>query len=80
MGLATVHTRAQAGLEAPAVAVEVDVAGGLPAFNLVGLAETAVRESRERVRAAIRATGFEFHLAGACHAPERTGALRRVVS
>jgi magnesium chelatase family protein len=38
----------------------VDVAGGLPAFNLVGLAETAGRESRERVRAAIRATGCEF--------------------
>lgn len=58
--LATVLTRAQSGLDAPQVSVEVEVAGGLPALTVVGLVETAVRESRERVRAAIRAAGFEF--------------------
>jgi magnesium chelatase family protein len=60
MAVATVLTRAQEGLAAPQVRVEVEVAGGLPALVLVGLVETAVRESRERVRAAIRASGFEF--------------------
>lgn len=60
MALARVCTRGQSGLDAPEVSVEVEVAGGLPVFTVVGLVETAVRESRERVRAAIRATGFEF--------------------
>lgn len=60
MALATVITRAQSGLDAPEVSVEVEVAGGLPALTVVGLVETAVKESRERVRAAIRAAGFEF--------------------
>ena len=60
MALATAYTRAQSGLDAPEVSVEVEVAGGLPALTVVGLVETAVRESRERVRAAIRAAGFEF--------------------
>ncbi|MGI9329258.1 MAG: YifB family Mg chelatase-like AAA ATPase [Gammaproteobacteria bacterium] len=60
MAVATVLTRAQEGLAAPQVRVEVEVAGGLPALVLVGLVEMAVRESRERVRAAIRASGFEF--------------------
>lgn len=60
MALATVFTRAQSGLDAPEVSVEVEIAGGLPALTVVGLVETAVRESRERVRAAIRAAGFEF--------------------
>lgn len=58
--LANVHTRAQLGLSAPAVTAEVHVAGGIPAFNLVGLVETAVRESRERVRAAIQQCGIEW--------------------
>lgn len=58
--LATIHTRAQLGLAAPAVAVEVHLAGGIPAFNIVGLVETAVRESRERVRAAIQQAGVEW--------------------
>lgn len=48
------------GLEGVSVRVEVDLSSGLPAFDLVGLADTAVRESRERVRAAIRNTGFHF--------------------
>jgi magnesium chelatase family protein len=50
------------GLEAALVTVEVDVANGLPAFQIVGLPDAAVSESRERVRAAIRNSGFEFPL------------------
>ncbi|MGW8367402.1 MAG: magnesium chelatase domain-containing protein, partial [Gammaproteobacteria bacterium] len=60
MSLATVLSRAQNGLKAPRVRVEVHVSGGLPAFTIVGLAETAVRESRDRVRAAIQNAGLEF--------------------
>jgi magnesium chelatase family protein len=60
MSLAAVHSRALAGLEAPPVAVEVHLAGGLPAFNLVGLPDTEVKESRERVRAALQNAQFEF--------------------
>ncbi len=60
MRLASVITRAQIGLNAPEVTVEVHVAGGLPALNIIGLVETAVRESRDRVRAAIQQTGLEF--------------------
>lgn len=50
------------GVAARAVRVEVDVQRGLPAFSLVGLPDTAVRESRERVRAAVSNSGFEFPL------------------
>ncbi len=53
-------SRAPAGLEAPPVRVEVHIGPGLPAFALVGLPETVVRESRERVRAALLTTGFKF--------------------
>ena len=60
MTLATVLTRAQFGLDAPLVRVEVHCGAGLPQFSIVGLAETAVRESRERVRAALAQGGFEF--------------------
>jgi len=60
MSLAVVQSRALAGLEAPQVAVEVHLAGGLPAFNLVGLPDTEVKESRERVRAALQNAQFEF--------------------
>src|SRR6056297_3835397 len=59
MSLAVVHTRAQLGVTAPAVRVEVHLAGGLPSFNIVGLPETAVRESRDRVRAAMANSGFQ---------------------
>jgi magnesium chelatase family protein len=48
------------GLEAPLVQVEVTVASGLPAFHLVGLPATVVRESRDRVQAALLSCGFEF--------------------
>src|SRR6056297_193483 len=58
MNLAIVHTRAQLGVSAPPVRVEVHLAGGLPSFNIVGLPDSAVRESRDRVRAAIANSGF----------------------
>jgi magnesium chelatase family protein len=64
MSFATIATRAQIGVASPTVAVEVHLAGGLPAFNIVGLPETAVRESRDRVRSAIVNSGFEFPSAG----------------
>lgn len=60
MTLAVVASRALAGLEAPEVAVEVHLANGLPAFTIVGLPDLEVKESRERVRAAILTSGFEF--------------------
>lgn len=60
MRLATTYTRTTLGLAAPEVTVETHLAGGLPSFQIVGLVETAVRESRERVRAAIRQSGLQF--------------------
>ena len=60
MSMATVHTRAGLGIEAPPVTVEVNISGGLPKLVIVGLVETAVKESRERVQAAISNAGFEF--------------------
>ena len=60
MSLAVVLARGLAGLDAPLVTVEVHLAGGLPAFNLVGLPDTEVRESRDRVRAALQNAQFEF--------------------
>jgi magnesium chelatase family protein len=58
--LATALTRAQFALEAPVVRVEVHCGAGLPQLSVVGLAETTVRESRERVRAALAQGGFDF--------------------
>jgi magnesium chelatase family protein len=60
MALAVVHSRALRGLDAPAVTVEVHLANGLPSFTLVGLADTEVKEARERVRAALQTSGLEF--------------------
>src|SRR5690606_14826659 len=60
MSLALVKTRALSGLEAPAVTVEVHLANGLPAFNLVGLPDAEVREARDRVRAALAVAQFDF--------------------
>ncbi|MFU2488998.1 YifB family Mg chelatase-like AAA ATPase [Thauera sp. WH-1] len=60
MSLALVRSRALAGLDAPEVTVEVHLANGLPAFSLVGLPDTEVREARDRVRAAIQTSQFEF--------------------
>lgn len=60
MSLAVVNSRALDGLAAPAVQVEVHLANGLPSFTLVGLADTEVKEARERVRAALAQSGFDF--------------------
>ena len=60
MSLSMLRSRALLGLEAPAVTVEVHLASGLPSFTLVGLAETEVKEARERVRSAIQNSGLEF--------------------
>lgn len=60
MTLAIVASRALDGLDAPAVQVEVHLANGLPAFTLVGLADTEVKEARERVRAALAHSGLGF--------------------
>jgi magnesium chelatase family protein len=60
MNLALVHSRARSGVRAPAVRVEVYLAGGLPAMSIVGLPEAAVREAKDRVRAAIQCAQFEF--------------------
>jgi magnesium chelatase family protein len=60
MSLATIASRALEGMDAPAVQVEVHLANGLPSFTLVGLADTEVKESRERVRAALTNSGFTF--------------------
>jgi len=60
MSLAVVHSRAQVGMEAPPVTVEVHLANGLPNLSIVGLPETAVMESKDRVRAALQNARFEF--------------------
>ncbi|MFM2054342.1 MAG: hypothetical protein RL456_2379 [Pseudomonadota bacterium] len=60
MSLAIVHSRALLGLQAPEVTVEVHLSNGLPSFTLVGLADTEVKEARERVRAALHHGGLEF--------------------
>lgn len=60
MSLAVVFSRALEGLTALPVMVEVHLANGLPAFSIVGLPEAEVRESRDRVRAALAVSGFEF--------------------
>lgn len=60
MTLAVVYGRAGVGVDAPLVTVEVHLANGLPSMSIVGLPETAVKESRDRVRSAIVNSGFEF--------------------
>jgi magnesium chelatase family protein len=60
MAVAALHSRALSGFDAAPVEVEVHLAGGLPAFNLVELPETEVKESRDRVRAALRNARFDF--------------------
>jgi len=57
--LAVIHGRSLDGF-APTVSVEVHLANGLPSFTLVGLADTEVKEARERVRAALQNSGLEF--------------------
>ena len=60
MSLAIVYSRGRAGIDAPLVTVEVHVANGLPSLNIVGLPETAVKESKDRVRGALLNSQFEF--------------------
>lgn len=60
MGMAVVKTFAGQGVAAPEVQVEIHLANGLPAFQLVGMAETSVKEARERVRSALINSGFDF--------------------
>src|SRR6185437_4253402 len=60
MTVASVASRALAGIEAPEVTVEVHLGPGLPAFHIVGLPDTEVREARDRVRAALNHARFEF--------------------
>ncbi len=60
MSLATIYTRAQSGIDAPAVTAEAHLSGGLPAMSIVGLADTEVKESKDRVRAALINSQFEF--------------------
>lgn len=60
MSLAIVFARASLGVTAPLVTVEAHLANGLPAFNIVGLPETTVKEARDRVRSALLNSGFEF--------------------
>jgi magnesium chelatase family protein len=60
MTVATVASRALAGIDAPEVTVEVHLGPGLPAFHIVGLPDAEVREARDRVRAALNHVRFEF--------------------
>ncbi len=60
MSFASVATRTVIGLNAPSVKVEVHLSKGMPALTIVGLAETAVRESKDRVRSAILNAGYDF--------------------
>lgn len=60
MAVATVLSREQRGIDAPQVRVEVDIGSGLPAFNIVGLPEAVVKESKDRVRAALCNSDFQF--------------------
>ena len=55
-----VHTRAQVGIDAPPVLVEAHFQTGVPSFTLVGMAQKAVREARDRVRSAIKNVGFKY--------------------
>ena len=58
--LAELIRAALVGLDACLIEVEVDIAGGLPQFSVVGLPDATVRESRDRVRSALKNTGFHF--------------------
>jgi len=60
MSLAIVYSRAQLGVQAPLITVETHLSNGLPCLNIVGLPETAVKESKDRVRSAILNSHFEF--------------------
>ena len=58
--IARIHSSCVIGIDAREVTVETDMGGGLPGFNIVGLPDTAIKESRDRIKAAIRNSGFLF--------------------
>lgn len=60
MSLAIVHSRASSGINAPPVTIEVHISNGLPSLSIVGLPETAVKESKDRVRSALINADLEF--------------------
>lgn len=60
MSLAILYSRALSGMEAPLVTVETHLSNGLPSFTIVGLPETEVKESKDRVRAALQNSQFKF--------------------
>ena len=60
MSFATVYSRAHSGMEAPPVTIEVHISYGLPKLSIVGLPETTIKESKDRVRSALINAGFEF--------------------
>lgn len=60
MPVATTYSRAEIGIEAPSVTVEADVIGGLPQIQIVGLPETAVKESKDRVKSAVKNGNFQI--------------------
>jgi len=60
MSLATVFSRAQVGIKSPQVTIEVHLSNGLPSLSIVGLADTEVKESKDRVRAALINSQFDF--------------------
>ena len=60
MSFAVVYSRACVGIHAPLVTVEVHITGGMPRVNIVGLPETVVKESKDRVKSAIQMSGFQF--------------------
>src|SRR5574343_1252104 len=60
MSLAVLYSRALTGMDAPQVVVEVHLANGLPSFTIVGLPEAEVKESKDRVRAALQNARFDF--------------------
>jgi len=62
MDVAIIHSRALYGINSPLVAVEVHLSRGLPGLSIVGMPETAVKESKDRVRSAILNTHFEYPL------------------
>lgn len=62
MTIAITHSRALVGIQSPAVTIEVHLSRGLPSLSIVGLPETSVKESKDRVRSAIINNNFEFPL------------------
>ena len=60
MSTATVFSRARIGIDAPEIKIEVHISNGLPSFQIVGLPDTSVRESRDRVRSALINSNFQF--------------------